>query len=105
MCHQVCVHVSPNVCPLHVHSEMVNAMNFQGKTVDEALRLFQTHFQISVSAFGVDSSGMNCLALSPLFTRCREKLRRLKGLWRCACVLCRAAEHVYCVGQLSMCIV
>lgn len=92
VCHQVRVHVSPSVCPLYVHSEMVNSMNFQGKTVDEALRLFQTHFQISVSAFEVDSSGMNCLALSPLFAQCREKLRRLKGLWRCARVLCRAAK-------------
>ena len=68
----MCECVSPGASPcvtkcvptIHVHSEMVNSMNFQGKTVDEALRLFQTHFQISVSAFEVDSSGMNCLALS-----------------------------------------
>ena len=53
-------------------------MNFQGKTVDEALRLFQAHFQISVSAFESDSSDTKCTAL-PLFAHPRERLRRLKG--------------------------
>lgn len=65
--HQVCVDkcFTGCVCPLYVHSEMVNSMNFQGKTVDEALRQFQSHFQISVSAIGSDSSDMNCPALCP----------------------------------------